>query len=122
MAGRWKTGWVVLPPTLKTPTQYAHRPHPDRTAATNCDRVIRDWPVTKEPPAGVKLCPRCQVKAGQGRRRDYANLQRDLAVRRAAKPNRTVRVDDVDAYDRAKSASSSVWAVRGGLPTLGRRA
>lgn len=117
MSTRWSTGWVILPPTPKTPVEYAHRPHPDRPTATVCDRVTRGRPVYKRAPGDVLLCPRCEGKAKRGKMRDVAKQKK------IDDWNRKVQ-EMQDAARRAKYGGyqpGSVRAVRAGLPGLGRR-
>lgn len=119
MVNKWGTGWVVLAGTARTPGAHQHRPHPDRPAATVCDRVINDVQVHRHRLARVPVCVRCEAKVAGSRRLEKAVARR--AQEANARAKRTRRVVDVDAYDRANAASSSVRAARGGLPGLGRR-
>jgi hypothetical protein len=115
----WKTGWVVLPPTAKTPELQVHRPHPARPAATMCDRVIGTREVFPVAPAGVRLCQRCEHKVSIARRHERKRNARELADRQQARTR--VKIVDSDAYERLAMASTSVRAVGAGLPGLGWR-
>lgn len=117
MSTRWRTGWVILPSTLKTPIEYAHRPHPDRPKATVCDRVTGGRPVHSKPPDRVPLCPRCEGKAKRGSEREAARKKKiDEWNRKVQEQQYLARVQKYGGH-----LPGSVYAYRAGLPGLGRR-
>lgn len=119
MSTRWSTGWVVLPGTTKTPGKHLHRPHPDRPAATCCDRIIKPnvarWPMNPRPQ--IPLCARCESKVSLGKARDKQK------VRKIAENNR--KMHELQNLVRRRlhggHEGGSVRAVSAGLPGHGRR-
>lgn len=92
----------MLPATKNAPQVRWHRPHPDHSDQTVCGRSCRDIPRSKSTPKKRLRCDLCEVRAEEA----------------AVRENRAAQAD----HDRRDEAAvSSVRALRGGLPGLGRR-
>ena len=100
----WRTvGWVVLADGRR-----AHHPHPQRPGEVLCGRTQDPAiPVQRQQPE-QRPCQRC----GDVLRREQES--RGIRTIVISSP------EAVDRYDRGRLRSSSVRAVSGGLPTLGR--
>jgi hypothetical protein len=100
----WRTvGWVVLADGRR-----AHHPHPQRPDHVLCGRVLDPAISVQRQQPTVRPCQRCSDVL---RREQENHGIRTIVI---SSP------EDVDRYERGRSRSSSVRAVRGGLPTLGR--
>lgn len=98
-----RVGWVVLADGRR-----AHHPHPQRPGQVLCGRVLDPAISVQRQQPKVRPCQRCSDVL---RREQENHGIRTIVI---SSP------EDVDRYERGRSRSSSVRAVRGGLPTLGR--
>lgn len=104
LVAAWRTvGWVVLADKRR-----AHRPHPQHPRQVLCGRPLdARLPIEKTPPQTAP-CRRCTDVLHR--------RQENLGIRTRVISN----PDDVDRYSRTRDRGTSVRAIRGGLPTLGR--
>jgi hypothetical protein len=102
LAGWRSPGWVVLADKKRS-----HRPHPDQPGHVLCGRRLPAGTAVERTQPKPLPCQRCGEVLH--RQQEKLGLRTVVITSPAA----------IDSHDRARQRGTSIWAFRGGLPTLG---